>query len=124
MMNRQETADRMTDSEPHGQTGREVGHMHGSGGYRPAVAAQVLESERAVLRLLTRSAPLPELLAEVCRRAEALLGDGASCSILVLDADGVTVHVGAAPSLPAAYSAAIDGLRIGPTAGSCGTAMY
>ena len=90
----------------------------------PDVTAEVLASEHSVLRLLTRSTPLPELLAEVCRRAETLLGEGASCSILVLDADGVTVHVGAAPSLPAAYSAAIDGLRIGPTAGSCGTAMY
>jgi len=90
----------------------------------PDVTAEVLASEHSVLRLLTRSTPLPELLAEVCRRAETLLGEGASCSILVLDADGVTVHVGAAPSLPAVYSAAIDGLRIGPNAGSCGTAMY
>jgi GAF domain-containing protein len=33
------------------------------------------------------------------------------------------VH-GAAPSLPAAYNRAIDGLPIGPEAGSCGTAAY
>ncbi|WP_419539562.1 putative bifunctional diguanylate cyclase/phosphodiesterase [Paraburkholderia bengalensis] len=54
----------------------------------------------------------------------ALLGAGAKCSILVLDTDGVTVRVGASPSLPAQYSAAIDGMPIGPCAGSCGTAMY
>jgi len=65
-----------------------------------------------------------ELLAEVCRRAETLLGEGATCSILVLDADGVIVHVGAAPSLPAHFSASIDGMPIGPCAGSCGTAMF
>src|SRR5207342_472784 len=29
-----------------------------------------------------------------------------------------------APSLPDDYSRALDGLRIGPTAGSCGTAVY
>ncbi|CAB3752054.1 putative bifunctional diguanylate cyclase/phosphodiesterase [Paraburkholderia humisilvae] len=123
-MNRQDTADRMTDSQPDSRSDREADSAHGNGGYRPTVAAQVLESERAVLRLLTRSAPLPELLAEVCRRAEALLGDGAACSVLVLDADGRHAKVGAAPSLPQAYCDALAGFEIGPRAGSCGTAMF
>ncbi|WP_205172310.1 GAF domain-containing protein, partial [Burkholderia sp. LMG 13014] len=92
--------------------------------YSLGLAAEVLASEQSVLRLITRNTPLPELLVEVCRRAEALLGDGASCTILLLDTDGVHVHVGAAPSLPAQYSAAIEGASIGPAAGSCGTAMY
>ena len=77
-----------------------------------------------MLRLITRNTPLPELLDEVCRRAEALLGDGASCSILLLGPDGVHVHVGGAPSLPPAFSAAIEGAAIGPRVGSCGTAMF
>jgi PAS domain S-box-containing protein len=34
------------------------------------------------------------------------------------------VRHGAAPSLPKLYTKAIDGLAIGPKAGSCGTAMY
>src|ERR1700744_1502665 len=92
--------------------------------YRPERAEEVLASERSVLRLITRNTPLPELLAEVCRRAEALLGGGAVCSILLLDADGVHVRVGGGPSLPPHYSAAIEGIEIGPQAGSCGTAMY
>ncbi|MPV70668.1 MULTISPECIES: putative bifunctional diguanylate cyclase/phosphodiesterase [Burkholderia] len=92
--------------------------------YSLGLAAEVLASEQSVLRLITRNTPLPELLIEVCRRAETLLGDGASCTILLLDTDGVHVRVGAAPSLPAQYSAAIDGASIGPAAGSCGTAMY
>ncbi|WP_049104000.1 putative bifunctional diguanylate cyclase/phosphodiesterase, partial [Burkholderia cenocepacia] len=92
--------------------------------YSIGLAAEVLASEQSVLRLITRNTPLPELLVEVCRRAETLLGDGASCTILLLDTDGVHVRVGAAPSLPAQYSAAIDGATIGPAAGSCGTAMY
>jgi len=45
-------------------------------------------------------------------------------SILVLDDDGRRLRRGAAPSLPGAYSAAIDGLEIGPGVGSCGTAAY
>jgi C4-dicarboxylate-specific signal transduction histidine kinase len=46
------------------------------------------------------------------------------CSVLLLDEDGQHVRHGAAPSLPEPYSKAIDGLSIGPKAGSCGTAMY
>ncbi|WP_175149319.1 putative bifunctional diguanylate cyclase/phosphodiesterase [Paraburkholderia ultramafica] len=92
--------------------------------YRPDLAEEVLASERSVLRLITRNTPLPELLDEICRRAQALLGEGASCSILLLDADGVHARVGGAPSLPAHFSAAIDGVAIGPQAGSCGTAMH
>ena len=45
-------------------------------------------------------------------------------SVLLLDDDGVTLHHGAAPRLPEAYWALIDGERIGPAAGSCGTAAY
>jgi diguanylate cyclase (GGDEF)-like protein/PAS domain S-box-containing protein len=111
-MSRQVTADIATD-----RASRRT--RHGAD-----LAAEVLASEQSVLRLLTRSTPLPELLAEVCRRAETLLGEGARCSILVLDTDGITVRVGAAPSLPSQYSAAIDGMPIGPCAGSCGTAMH
>src|SRR3954449_4826110 len=43
-------------------------------------------------------------------------------SILLLD--GKRVRHGAAPSLPKSYCEAIDGLEIGPNAGSCGTAAY
>jgi signal transduction histidine kinase len=43
---------------------------------------------------------------------------------LLLDEDGQHARHGAAPSLPDPYAKAIDGLRIGPNAGSCGTAMY
>jgi diguanylate cyclase (GGDEF)-like protein len=92
--------------------------------YGPNLAEGVRASERTVLRLITRNTPLPELLDEVCRRAEALLGGGALCSILLLEPDGVHIKVGGAPSLPSEYSAAIGGLAIGPQAGSCGTAMF
>jgi diguanylate cyclase (GGDEF)-like protein/PAS domain S-box-containing protein len=92
--------------------------------YGQHLAEEMRASERSVLRLITRNTPLPELLDEVCRRAEALLGVGASCSILLLDADGMHARVGGAPSLPPHFSARVNGLRIGPQAGSCGTAMY
>ena len=92
--------------------------------YSSGLAEQLLASERSVLRLITRNTPLPELLDEVCRRAETLLGEGANCSILLLDTDGVHVRAGGAPSLPKSYTDALDGVSIGPQVGSCGTAMY
>jgi signal transduction histidine kinase len=49
---------------------------------------------------------------------------GLLCSVLLLDEDGQHARHGAAPNLPESYAQAIDGLCIGPTAGSCGTAMY
>ncbi len=45
-------------------------------------------------------------------------------SILLLDREGAHVRHGAAPHLPAAFMAAVDGQPIGPAAGSCGTAAF
>ena len=46
------------------------------------------------------------------------------CSLLLLDREHGCVRHGAAPSLPAEFVHRIDGSRIGPQAGSCGTAAY
>src|SRR5262245_61909461 len=45
-------------------------------------------------------------------------------SVLLLDPDGVHLRLGAAPSLPDSYNRAVDGIAIGPSVGSCGTAAY
>ncbi len=61
-------------------------------------------------------------------RAMALIVEdlhpGRRCSILLLDENGECVTVGAGPSLPEEYNAAVEGLSIGPFVGSCGTAAY
>jgi GAF domain-containing protein len=43
---------------------------------------------------------------------------------MILDPVAGRLRVGAAPRLPEAFSAAIDGKKIGPAAASCGTAAY
>ncbi len=88
-----------------------------------ARAKELLRCEKTVLELSSRNVPLPDLLAEVCRIVETLLDDGAMCSIL-LCGDGEHVTLAVAPSLPSVLSVALVGLAIGPTAGSCGTAMF
>jgi len=76
-----------------------------------------------VLHLISKGAPLPEVLQGLASRVEAL-HPGALCSILLLDEDGRHLRHGAAPSLPDFYNQAIDGVVIGDGVGSCGTAAF
>ncbi len=76
-----------------------------------------------VLGMIRAQAPLPGILEVLCKQIEKQHPD-MLCSVLLPDADGTTLRHGAAPSLPSAYSGAVDGVQIGPSAGSCGTAAY
>src|SRR6185369_15652241 len=57
----------------------------------------------------------------LCRLVEEHAA-GAVASILLSDGD--RLRHGGAPSLPKTYTDAIDGVVVGPSAGSCGTAAY
>jgi signal transduction histidine kinase len=86
-------------------------------------AARLLAGQNQVLRLLVEGKPLAVTLEALCYALEEVM-PGSACSILLLDApNGQLRHV-ASPSLPASYAAAIDGVRIGPMVGSCGTSAY
>jgi len=86
-------------------------------------AEALRDGESRVLEMIARDHPLEEILEKLVRVVEAQF-TGLLCSVLLLDKDGQHVRHGAAPSLPNDYTKAIDGLCIGPEAGSCGTAMY
>jgi PAS domain S-box-containing protein len=86
-------------------------------------AEALRDGESRILEMIARDAPLQEILENLVRTVEAQFA-GLLCSVLLLDEEGQHVRHGAAPSLPEAYIKAIDGLAIGPKAGSCGTAMY
>src|SRR5438445_1588670 len=86
-------------------------------------AVALRDGESRILEMIARDAPLEEILEKLVRVVEAQFA-GLLCSVLLLDEDGQHVRHGAAPSLPKPYTDAIDGLCIGPKAGSCGTAMY
>jgi diguanylate cyclase (GGDEF)-like protein len=80
-------------------------------------------SHRHVLELLARGAPLRGVLDAVVLGVEAT-NPGMLCSIMLLSPDGRHLITGAAPSLPAYFNDAFDGLAIGPHAGSCGAAAF
>jgi signal transduction histidine kinase len=86
-------------------------------------AEALRDGESGILEMIARDAPLEVTLEKLVRVVEAQFA-GLLCSVLLLDEDGQHVRHGAAPSLPQPYTKAIDGLCIGPKAGSCGTAMY
>ncbi len=79
--------------------------------------------DETVLAMISRQSPLPRTLDTLCSDIEKLY-PGMLCSVLLLEADGVTLRNGASPSLPREYSQTIDGVKIGASAGSCGTAVY
>jgi len=85
-------------------------------------AEELLVAQTALLRLIAEAAPLSEVLELLCRLVEQQAPD-LRCSVLLLGSDG-RLHHGAAPNLPREYVAAIEGLAIGPSVGSCGTAAF
>lgn len=68
--------------------------------------------------------PLPQALDTLLQVVEKVTGNGLLASVLLLDESGRRLCHGSAPSLPQAYNDAIDGITIGPTVGSCGTAAH
>ena len=79
--------------------------------------------QRDVLELIAAGVPLKQSLTTLARGLEAFC-EGVICSVLLSDRDGVHLRNGAAPSLPESYNQAVDGIKIGPSAGSCGTAAF
>ena len=76
-----------------------------------------------LLEMIARGAPLSDTLDELMLLVESQ-SDGLYCSVLLLDDDRQRILAGSGPSLPAALMTGLNGFPIGPSAGSCGTAIY
>ncbi|HSA81125.1 MAG TPA: PAS domain S-box protein, partial [Geminicoccaceae bacterium] len=84
----------------------------------------LLAAQKRALELIAKGGPLEAVLETLVRAFEERSILGALASVLLLDEDGLHLRHGAAPSLPESYNSAIDGVAIGPTVGSCGTAAF
>ena len=117
------------------QTSATVRHQTADGGFLSLdLRVTVHEGQHVVLARAVETAPEVEGPADADDEATVIgtlhtiariveeENPGFKCSILLV-ADGRFVR-GAGPSLPEEYNAAIDGFAIGPTVGSCGTAIY
>ena len=86
-------------------------------------AEVLLAGEKHLLEMIARGDSRELILEGACLLVEEL-ASGSLCSILMLDPSTNCLRHGVAPSLPRAYTEAIDGAVIGPSVGSCGTAAY
>jgi diguanylate cyclase (GGDEF)-like protein/PAS domain S-box-containing protein len=83
---------------------------------------QLRSLQQLITSALADELPLTEIATQLCRRVEVIAPD-VTCSLLHVDAEG-KLHPLGGPSLPEAYSRALDGVAIGPDVGSCGSAAY
>jgi PAS domain S-box-containing protein len=86
-------------------------------------AEALLACQKSALELIATGAPLPKVLEALTQAVEQQSPD-AVASILLLDRDGVHLRPVAAPSLPDAYTRAIDGIAIGPDVGTATAAAF
>ncbi|MBI3368280.1 MAG: PAS domain S-box protein, partial [Burkholderiales bacterium] len=84
-----------------------------------AVAREARRSE--VLALVAGGAPLTQVLETIVSALEASLPGALGCVMLV-DRSGRRLRFGAAPSLPAEYGQALEGLPVAEGEGACGGA--
>ena len=71
-------------------------------------AEALLAAEKRLLEMVATDCALPDVLDALCRVFEAEAGGG-HCSVLLLDDAGAVVRHAAAPTLPAAFTQAVDG---------------
>ncbi len=88
---------------------------------RSASHRDPLRAQVRLLALLSSAAPLNVLLGALASYVETWT-EGLHCTVLLVDPTGRLLRPGAAPSLPDAYTRAIDPVPIGIGEGSCGTA--
>ncbi len=88
----------------------------------PSVSSELLVAEREILTRIAAGGSLHEVMRDIILMVEKPSNGEMLASILIVSEDGQRLLEGAAPSLPAEYNAAIDGISIGHGVGSCGTA--
>jgi diguanylate cyclase (GGDEF)-like protein len=89
-----------------------------------ATSSLVTETERRMLELVAKGAPLSEVLNTLTEAIERISPESL-CTIMLLDEEHRRrLLVASGPSLPQAYLQAANGLEIGPEVGACGTAAF
>lgn len=84
----------------------------------------VTETERHMLELIAKGAPLSEVLDTLTAAIERISPESL-CTVMLLDEEQRRrLLVASGPSLPQVYLQACNGLEIGPEVGACGSAAY
>ena len=80
-----------------------------------------LAGEKRLLEMVAAGGPLKDVLTALCGFVEDTAAD-CKCGVYLIDWTGPTFHTGAAPSMPATFNDALEGLTVEATAGPCAVA--
>lgn len=83
----------------------------------------IVAAQQTVIKQLALGMPLHVCLATLCEMLESIMDSPHSLSSILL-LEGDRLRRCASPRLPPAYCDAIDGAKIGPEVGSCGSAAF
>ena len=83
-----------------------------------------MEGQNLVLEQIAQGRSLATVLETLARVIEEHAETTTYCSFLLFDPQEKQLRHGAAPSLASEYCQAIDGIKVGPSVGSCGTAAH
>ena len=84
---------------------------------------QLLQGHNQILEMIAKGLPLKEVLEVLVHFIESR-SQNALCYFALFEPSNNTLCSGSSPSLPNDYTRALDGMKIGPIAGSCGTAAF
>jgi PAS domain S-box-containing protein len=80
-----------------------------------------LAGEKHLLEMVAAGGPLKDVLTALCRFVEDTSAD-CKCGVYLIDWNGPTFHTGAAPSMPATFNDALEGLTVDASTGPCAQA--
>ncbi|WP_072682366.1 ATP-binding protein [Arcobacter sp. LA11] len=83
----------------------------------------IYEDNKLILEFIAKENNLKKVLDKIVYLSESR-STNSKCSILMVDEKGEHLVGGSSPSLPSFYNEAINGIEIGPTVGSCGSAAF
>ncbi len=86
------------------------------------LAAALLAAQNRALELVAEGRSLSEVLTLLAEIVEEQAGGKAIASVFLVDREKKCLRVGAAPSLPAEFNAAVDGISVTPGLGTCADA--
>jgi len=84
---------------------------------------RLIKESANILEMSAKGQPLLQILDRIVRLMEQQ-APGLIASLMLVSEDGLQLYSGAAPGLPELFRRAVNGVKIGPVAGSCGTAAY
>jgi len=88
----------------------------------PPPPSSLVARQRLAFEMIDRGEPLPDILTLLCHIVEAEAGSPVRAAIMLVDADGPCLRIGAAPALPDSYNRAVDGIGVSGTVGTCAAA--